>query len=366
MSNSFGERFRITTFGESHGPAMGVVVDGCPAGVTLDVAAVRAALARDVPDLVIGTTRREPNDPEILSGVFEGETIGTPIAILVRNEDAKPCEYEGRRSTPRPGHGDWTYLARYGRTDWRGGGRASGRECVSRLAAGAVAQALLARVGVRVTGRVVEMAGLKAETPEEYERARAKALEAAAEGDSTGGIVRVEADGVPAGLGDPVFDKMGAVLAHALLSIGAVKAFDVGLGRRSARRRGSEVNDPYVLGPEGQVQTRGNRSGGVQAGITNGMRLVVEIAVKPVPTIRRPQETVDLEAGRPAEVTGAGRFDLNATPRIAVVAEAMAAVVLADRLISAGEVHPLRVADSPILLRRSPSEVASGEEEVSE
>lgn len=357
MSNSFGERFRITTFGESHGPAVGVVIDGCPSGVPMDVSVLRAALSRDVPDPVIGTTRREPNEPTILSGVFEGETIGTPIAILIPNEDARPCDYERRRSTPRPGHGDWTYLARYGRTDWRGGGRASGRECVARLAAGAVAQAVLSRVGIQVAGKVVEMAGLPATTPEEYERARAKVKEVAAQGDSTGGIVRVEAEGVPAGLGDPVFDKMAAVLGHALLSIGGVKAFDVGLGRRHARRRGSECNDPYVLDVEGNVRTRGNRSGGMQAGITNGMRLSVEVYVKPTPTIRRPQETVDLASGHAAEVTGEGRFDLNITPRVAVIAEAMTAIVLVDRLIAAGEVHPLRMADSALLLRRSPAAV---------
>jgi chorismate synthase len=216
-----------------------------------------------------------------------------------------------------------------------------------------VARKVLERAGIHVEGRVVEMAGLPAGTPEEYEAARARALEVARDGDSTGGVVRVVAEGVPLGLGDPVFDKMAAVLGHALLSIGGVKSFDIGLGRGHARRRGSECNDPYVFDGEGAVRTRGNLCGGVQAGITNGMRLVVEVAVKPTPSIRRPQETVDLEAGVAAEVASSGRFDLNFTPRVAVVAAAMTSVCLVDRLICAGEIHPLRLEDSPLLLRRA-------------
>lgn len=358
MSNAFGERFRVVTFGESHGPALGAVVDGCPAGLPLDVADLRADLARDVPDAAIGTPRREPNEPEILSGVFDGATLGTPIGIVIRNEDARSSDYAARRETPRPGHGDLAYRQRYGRADWRGGGRASGRECAARLAVGAIARKLLARAGIRVTSRVLEMAGLPTRTPEEYERARARVLAVAREGDSTGGIVRIEATGVPAGLGDPVFDKVSALLAHAILSIGGVKSFDVGLGRRHAGLLGSECNDPFVFDETGGVRTRGNRAGGIQGGVTNGMRLVLEAAVKPTPTIRRAQTTVDLASGEPAEVTGDGRFDLNFTPRVAVVAEAMTAVVLVDRLICAGELHPLRLEDSPLLLRRAAARVA--------
>ncbi len=351
MSSAFGERFRVVTFGESHGPAMGVVIDGCPAGLPLSIADLEAELARDVPDAGVGTPRREPNAPEILSGVFEGETLGTPLAVLIRNRDAKTADYEARRSLARPGHGDFTYRAKYGRADWRGGGRASGRECVSRLAAGAVARKILERCGIRCTGSVIELAGLPARTPEEYARARSRVIEIAGEGDSTGGVVRVVVAGVPAGLGDPVFDKMTAVLSHALLSIGGVKSFEVGLGRRSARLKGSECNDPYVV-EEGAVRTRGNKSGGIQAGITNGMRISMRLAVKPTPTIRLPQETVDLSTGASAEVRGHGRFDLNFAPRVAVVAEAMTAICLVDRLLCAGEIHPTRLADSPILLRR--------------
>lgn len=358
MSNAFGERFRILTFGESHGPALGAVVDGCPAGLELHLADLEADLARDVPDAAIGTPRRERNEAELLSGVFEGATLGTPIAIVIRNVDARSHDYAARRETPRPGHGDLAYRMRYGRADWRGGGRASGRECAARLAVGAIARKILARAGIRVTSRVLEMAGLPTRTPEEYERARARVLEVAREGDSTGGIVRIEATGVPAGLGDPVFDKISSLLGHAVLSIGGVKSFDVGLGRRHAGRKGSECNDPFEFDGEGGVRTRGNRSGGIQGGVTNGMRIVLEASVKPTPSIRRPQATVDLVSGEVAEVTGDGRFDLNFTPRVAVVAEAMTAVVLVDRLICAGEIHPLRLEDSPLLLRRATTGVA--------
>ncbi len=353
MSNAFGERFRLLTFGESHGPALGAVVDGCPAGLPLSLDDLRAELARDVPDPTIGTPRRERNEAEILSGVFEGATLGTPIAVVIRNEDARSGDYAARRETPRPGHGDLAYRLRYGRADWRGGGRASGRECAARLAVGAIARKLLARVGISVTSSVLEMAGLPTRTPEEYERARARVLEVARDGDSTGGIVRIEATGVPAGLGDPVFDKISALLGHAILSIGGVKSFDVGLGRRHAGRRGSECNDPFEPDEEGGVRTRGNRSGGIVGGVTNGLRLVLEASVKPTPTIRRPQATVDLASGAATEVVGAGRFDLNFTPRVAVVAEAMTAIVLVDRLLCAGELHPLRLEDSPLLLRRA-------------
>ncbi|MCC7139951.1 MAG: chorismate synthase [Planctomycetes bacterium] len=353
MSNAFGERFRIVTFGESHGPAVGVVVDGCPAGVPFGPEDLDAALARDVPDRLVGTPRREPNRAEVLSGVFEGATLGTPVAIVVRNEDARSRDYEARREVPRPGHGDLTWRQRYGRADWRGGGRASGRECVARLAAGALAAKVLDAVGVHVAGRVTEMAGVRVRSAADYARAQARVLEVAREGDSTGGLVRVTADGLPAGLGDPVFDKLHAVLGHALLSIGGVKSFEVGLGRRHARRRGSESNDPYELDAEGEVRTRGNRCGGVQGGISNGMRLVVDVAVKPTPSIPRAQESVDLEAREPAEVAASGRFDLNFAPRVAVVAEAMTAVCLVDRLVCAGEVHPLRLDASPLLRRRA-------------
>lgn len=353
MSNAFGEHFRMVTFGESHGPAVGAIVDGCPAGLELDVADLRADLARDVPDPAIGTPRRETNEPEILSGVFEGATLGTPIAIVIRNVDARSTDYAARRELPRPGHGDLAYRRRFGRADWRGGGRASGRECAARLAVGAIARKILARAGITVHASVVEMAGLPTRTSQEYERARVRVLEVAREGDSTGGIVQIEASGVPAGLGDPVFDKISALLGHAILSIGGVKSFDVGAGRRHAALRGSDANDPFVADGDGGVRTRGNQAGGIQGGVTNGMTVVLEAAVKPTPTIRRPQATVDLATGRPAHVTGEGRFDLNFTPRVAVVAEAMTAIVLVDRLIGAGEIHPLRLSDSALLRRRS-------------
>jgi chorismate synthase len=342
MSNTFGERFRVTTWGESHGPAVGAVVDGCPAGLVLGHEDLVRDLARDVPDAEIGTPRREPNEPEILSGVFEGKTLGSPILILIRNRDVCSTEYLTRRDTPRPGHADLPWRQRYGHVDPRGGGRSSGRECVARLAAGAVARKLLARSGVTVSSRVIELAGIPVDGPEDMARAREEVKRVFREGDSTGGRVQVVAEGLPAGLGEPVFGKLSSRVGEALLTIGGVKGVEIGEGGRLSSLRGSEANDPIVPG-EGSPRPATNRAGGVTGGISTGLPLVVTVAVKPTPTIRAEQDTVDVASGEPVKISGAGRFDMNFAPRVAVVGEAMVALVLVDALMEAGRLSSVRL-----------------------
>lgn len=341
MGNIFGDRFRVTTWGEAHGPAVGAVVDGCPAGMPLSEEDLAADLSRDIPDPAISTSRREPNEAEILSGVFEGLTLGTPILILIRNVDVSESEYLDRRHTPRPGHGDLTWANRYGHVDYRGGGRSSGRECVARLAAGAVARKLLAAVGVTVTSSVVELAGIAIIEPEDCDRARAEVRRISAAGDSSGGVVRVLAEGVPPGLGAPVFGKISARLGEAFFSIGGVKAVEFGEGRDHARLKGTEANDP-IQPTENGPRPGTNRAGGMLGGISTGLPIVASLSVKPTPSVRAEQETVDLRTGEPAAVRSVGRFDLNFAPRVAVVGEAMCALVLADALLEAGVMHPLR------------------------
>jgi len=344
-SNTYGQRFRITTFGESHGPAVGVVIDGVQPRMELDAPDIQAELDRRRPgQSPVSTARAEADRAEILSGVFEGRTTGAPICILVRNTGARSKDYEAIRDLVRPGHGDLTWLARYGIRDWRGGGRLSGRETVGRVAAGAVARKLLLTQGVTIVGHVVEAGGVLARSfdadivrtnamrcgdasaAEAMERAILDAQEA---GDSVGGVVQVEAHGVPAGWGDPVFAKLDARLAGALMSIGAVKGVEIGAGFAAARMRGSEHNDPIT--PDG-FET--NHAGGVLGGISSGAPVVARLAVKPTSSIRLPQRTVDVD-GRPRELQVKGRHDPCICPRAVPVAEAMLALVLADGYLEA-------------------------------
>lgn len=353
--NSFGTIFRITTWGESHGRAVGVVVDGCPAGLALSEEVVQGELDRRRPgQSSLSTQRKEEDRAEILSGTFEGLTTGTPISMLVWNRDAKSSAYDALRDRPRPGHADLTYLARYGIRDHRGGGRSSARETVGRVAAGAVAKRLLAESGILVVGYVLELGGIRADLLEGLDlsalrgaaennpvrcpdplaaKEMVRAIEAAREaGDSLGGVVEVVAEGVPAGLGEPVFDKLDGDLARALMGIGAVKAVEIGAGVGAARMRGSEMNDPIVPGTEGPVFSS-NNAGGILGGISTGAPIICRIAVKPTPSISRPQRTVDLSTGEAAEIEIKGRHDPVIPPRIVPVAEAMVALVLADHLL---------------------------------
>lgn len=340
MSSAFGKLLTLTTFGESHGPAVGVVVDGCPPGLTLDVAMVQRDLDRRRPgQSAVTSPRREPDTVEIVSGVFEGVTTGATIAMIVRSVDARSQDYANLKDLFRPGHADHTYLAKYGVRDYRGSGRSSGRETVARVAAGAVARALLKRAGVLVRAGTVQVGGVIA-TKRDWDVAESNAVrspdaaaaaameqaivEARDRGDSLGGVVEIVATGVPAGWGDPVFDKLDATLAHGLMSIGAVKGFEVGDGFGAARLCGSEMNDRMT--PQG-FET--NHSGGILGGISTGQPIVARIAVKPPSSIAVPQKTVDREgASRDFAITG--RHDPCLCPRVVPVAEAMTCLVLAD------------------------------------
>jgi chorismate synthase len=344
----FGEFLTISTFGESHGAAVGVVVDGVPPGLALSAADIQRDLDRRRPGQSgVTSGRREPDRAEVLSGLFEGRTTGTPIAIVIRNEGHRTSDYERFREAFRPGHADWSYQVKYGIRDWRGGGRSSGRETAARVAAGAVARTILAGRGVAVTGYALEIAGIRAaridlsaieanpvrapdpEAARLMERAIAEAKDA---GDSVGGVVEVIADGVPAGLGDPVFDKLEALLAQACMSVGAVRGIEIGDGFAAARVRGSAYNDE-LYAEDGRVRSRTNHAGGVAGGISNGERLVVRCAIRPPASIARPQRTVT-ERGEQVEIAVEGRHDPCIVPRAVPVLEAMVALVLADRLLA--------------------------------
>jgi chorismate synthase len=347
--NTFGKIFKVTTFGESHGPAIGCVVDGCPAGLALSVDDVRSELLRRRPGGGgASTTRREEDEPEILSGLFEGKTLGTPIAIIIRNTAQHSGDYEGLRDVHRPGHADWCYDAKYGIRDHRGGGRSSARETAGRVAAGAVAKQLLARYGIKIRAWTAEIAGLAApcegEGDFDWDEAEKNALKmpsrATAEkitqkidalrsaGDSAGGIIACTVRGLPAGLGEPVFDKLDALIAQAVLSLGASKGIEFGAGFGAARLSGSQNNDALIPG----VSFASNRAGGVLGGISNGMALEFRVAFKPVPSISKTQKTVARD-GTSRDLTITGRHDVCVCPRAVSVVEAMTALVLADLML---------------------------------
>jgi chorismate synthase len=321
--NTFGRNFRCTSFGESHGSALGVVIDGCPPGIPLEAGDLQPMMDRRRPGMnPLSSPRAEPDAVELLSGVFLGLTTGAPICVLVKNKDAQPGDYDRLKDVFRPGHADYTYQMKYGIRDHRGGGRSSGRETAARVAAGAVAMKILGLRGITVEGRVEEIHGKT--IPCDWEE---EIRNAAAEQDSVGGIVEVIARGCPAGLGDPVFGKLDAAIAHALMGIGAVKGVEIGNGFCAARLKGSEQNDQ--MGEEGFLS---NHAGGILGGISNGNEIVARIAVKPTPSIARSQQTVDTE-GNVVSVSVQGRHDPCIVPRIVPVAEAMLALVLVDALL---------------------------------
>jgi chorismate synthase len=318
--NTFGNNFRITTFGESHGPALGVVIDGCPAGMALSEIDIQPLLDRRRPGTSpITSPRREGDKVEILSGIFEGKTTGTPIALMVRNENQQSKDYEEQKEKFRPGHADFTYQEKYGIRDHRGGGRSSGRETLSRVAAGAVAMKCLAARGIIIAGTICEVHGKTNPVDMENEILTAKST-----GDSVGGIVQVTATGCPAGLGDPVFGKLDALIAGAMMGIGAVKGVEIGDGFTAARKFGSENNDQMIA--DGFSS---NHAGGILGGISSGQDIIVRIAVKPTPSIAKVQQTWDIH-GNVCEISIGGRHDPCIVPRIVPVAEAMLALVLMD------------------------------------
>jgi chorismate synthase len=350
--STFGTLFRLSTWGESHGPAVGCVVDGCPPGIPLTAEQIQEDLDRRRPGQSRITTQRQEGDAvEVLSGLFEGVTTGTPIGLLVRNADARSKDYSELKELYRPSHADYTYQAKYGVRDYRGGGRASYREAVGRVAGGAVARRLLAeRCGAEIVGYVLQVCDVRGTVdpdtvtrgavdanivrcpdPEAAERMIAAIDEARKAGDSLGGVVEVVARNVPAGLGEPVFDKLTAELARALMSIPAARAFEVGAGLGSVTMRGSTHNDPFEM-REGRVRTRGNFSGGIQGGISNGETILLRVAFKPTATIMQEQETVTT-AGEPTTFRAKGRHDPCVLPRAVAAVEAMVALVLADHLL---------------------------------
>jgi chorismate synthase len=352
MGSSFGVLFRITTFGESHGPALGVVIDGCPPRLALDLAQIQAELDRRRPGQSrLVSQRKEADRVEILSGLLDGVTLGTPISMTIRNQDARGKDYEDIAQAYRPSHADYTYDAKYGIRAVAGGGRASARETAARVAAGAVAQQLLATFGVSIVAWVDEVAGIGAEVDDrsvtrdavDANDIRCPDAEAAAEmiecvelarklGDSVGGVVRAVARGVPPGWGEPVFDKLDADLAKAMMSIPAVKGIEVGSGFGGTLLTGSQHNDLFYRREDGKIGTRSNRSGGIQGGISNGEPITLRIAFKPTATIMQPQDTVD-PAGRPAVLAPRGRHDPCVLPRAVPIVEAMLALVLADHCL---------------------------------
>ena len=321
--NTFGRNFAVTSFGESHGPAVGAVIDGCPARLLLSEADIQPLLDRRRPGASPLTSGRSETDTvEILSGVFEGKTTGAPIALLVRNKDVHSEDYTEIREKFRPGHADFTYQEKYGIRDYRGGGRSSGRETVGRVAAGAVALKCLAAKGISVTGRIVSVHNKT--TPEEIGQ---EILAAKNAGDSVGGIAEITAHGCPAGLGDPVFGKLDAGIAGAMMGIGAVKGVEIGDGFAVAGKFGSENNDPMTA-----TGFSSNHAGGILGGISSGEDIVVRIAVKPTPSIAKVQQTRDIH-GNVVDISVGGRHDPCIVPRIIPVAEAMLALVLINAVL---------------------------------
>lgn len=347
--NQFGNLFRITTFGESHGLMSGVVIDGIKPNISIDITEIQKELDRRKPGQSSVTTQRKETDRiQIVSGIFEGRTTGTPICILIKNEDQKSSDYDNIKQIFRPGHGGYTFLKKYGIYDYRGGGRISGRETAARVAAGAIAKQLLATRGIKIIGYTKQIGNITIESfnEEEIEKNPVRAPDPIAakrminlieevkkEGDSIGGIIEIKITGLKAGYGEPVFDKLEADFAKALMSIGAVRGFEIGSGFKSALMKGSECNDQFILNKEtGEIQTLTNNSGGIQAGISNGAQIIMRIAVKPTSSISKKQKSVTYN-GEEVEFKIEGRHDPCICPRIVPVAEAMVALVLIDHIL---------------------------------
>lgn len=351
--NSFGELFKITTFGESHGGAVGVVVDGCPPGLEICEGDIQRELDRRKPGQSdITTPRKEEDSIHILSGVFEGFTTGTPIMMLAYNKDTRSEDYNHLHKLFRPSHADFTYLSKYGLRDWRGSGRASARETLGRVAAGAIAQKFLKEsLGIEMLSYVEQVGDIQSKV--DYETVSADQIEkniircpdqdaatkmidlvraVQADGDSIGGIIRGVIRNVQPGLGEPVFDKLHADLGKAMLSINAVKGFEIGLGFNAVHLRGSQHNDPFTVNAAGEVSTRTNNAGGVLGGISTGSTITFRVAFKPVATIAKEQDTVTLE-GEPTKLAASGRHDPCVLPRAVPIVDAMAALVMADHVL---------------------------------
>lgn len=350
--NTFGKVFRATTFGESFSTAVGAVIDGCPSGITLDAKDIQRELDRRKPGQnILASQRKEPDVAQILSGVLDGKTLGTPIAVVVSNVDADERPYEKIKDLLRPGHADFTYREKYGHFDWRGGSRSSGRETVGRVIAGAVAKKFLAEKKIRVVGHVAQIGDIKSrelgfdEIEKNADKTSVKCADLKAaeemetrilsirkEKDSLGGIVEIRAKGAPAGLGEPVFGKLDAEIAKAMMSIGSVKGVEIGSGFASSSMKGSKNNDAFFV-DKGRVSMRTNNAGGILGGISTGGEIVVRIAVKPTPSIAKKQKTVNVRTMKNDFIEVTGRHDPCICPRIVPVAEAMLSLTLADNYL---------------------------------
>lgn len=327
-SNTLGTAYSLTTFGESHGLAIGGVIDGCPAGILLDKSLIESELARRRPGLgTVASARKEPDEVEFLSGLFEGKTTGAPIAFIIRNKDAKTSDYENIKDVFRPSHADFTYQMKYGIRDYAGGGRGSARTLLPCVVAGAIARQILATQGITVRSDVVQIGEQCSQgfSAEEIERILSRFKE---EKDTVGAVVQATIKNAPVGLGEPAFMKFHAVLAHAMMSINAAKGFEIGEGFNAARMRGSECNDEFTFDGE-RIRTKTNHSGGVQGGITNGEDIVFRVAFKPIPSVMRPQQTVDIN-GNAKVLEIQGRHDVCVVPRVIPMVEALAAMVTLD------------------------------------
>ena len=312
-SNTFGTAFCLTTFGESHGAAIGGVIDGCPAGILLDKSLIENELSRRKPGQnALTSSRKEPDEVEYLSGLFEGKTTGAPLAFIIRNKDAKTSDYENIKDVFRPSHADFTYQMKYGIRDYAGGGRGSARTLLPCVVAGAIAKQILASQNIEISSKVVEMG-----------EAREK--------DTVGAIIQGTIKNAPVGLGEPAFMKFHAILAYAMMTINAAKGFEIGEGFKAARMRGSECNDEFVFDGE-RIRTKTNHSGGVQGGITNGEDIVFRVAFKPIPSVMLPQQTVDIH-GNAVTLEIQGRHDTCVVPRVLPIVEAMAAMVTLDFIL---------------------------------
>lgn len=356
MSNTYGKIFTVTTFGESHGPAVGGVVDGMPAGVDIDMDFIQAELNRRRPgQSAITTSRNEADQVELLSGVFEGKSTGCPIGFIVRNQNQHSQDYENMRCLYRPSHADYTYTQKYGVRDHRGGGRSSARITISRCVAGALAKLVLKSKGVEINAYTSQVGALalpydythydlaKAETnavrcpdADMAEQMEALIKEVKADGDTIGGVITCVIKGCPVGLGSPEFGKLHARLGSAMLGINAVKGFEYGQGFAGVAQRGSEQNDVFYTDENGMVHTRTNNSGGIQGGISNGEDIYFRVAFKPVATLLREQETIDLE-GNATTLKARGRHDPCVLPRAVPVVEAMAAMTILDEMLLSGQ-----------------------------
>lgn len=330
-ANTFGKNFCLTTFGESHGTAIGGVIDGCPPGLLIDFDKIDEELKRRKPGTYsFGSQRKESDEVIFLSGIFEGKTLGTPIAFVFKNDDARSSDYDDLKRVLRPSHSDFTYQQKYGIRDYRGGGRSSARALLPCVVAGAIAKQILQKHSVAINSFVTQIGEEKREYFS-YDQIKDILLKIKQENDTVGASIRVEVDGLPAGIGSPYFRKLQSLLAQAMFSINAVKGFEYGDGFRSASMRGSECNDAFI-NDNGKIRCKTNHSGGIQGGITNGEKVYFNVAFKPIPTLMRPQQTVDVD-GNEIIYDVEGRHDVCVVPRVIPIVEAMTAMVIVDLMI---------------------------------